>query len=287
MSNNLNNKLYKRFGLQLPREKVQRGFLDYVNNLINDKLQPLSKPDMYKDKEKLSNIQRSILTRACREMFLDINKYKDWDFGFGWFLKEFFNTNFPEVLVRLQILINLVHKEPFLKEELEQFAKELEDYFQDYPILGLTLKTYKTKSPQLLPSTSKEFGETVKDTLTIFESSEEYKSAMKDYEDGLKGFLSANTKAQFKDVIEDIYTSLDVLVQVITKNKKKGFRNIFVGKSPVNVGFNKWQLNIYGEARSWMDTIKHGAERNLDKDDVETLILLVSRATRTIILNTS
>lgn len=285
MNSNLNDKLYKRFGLELQIEKVQRGFLHYVRNLIDDKLSLLRYPDLYEDKVKLSKIQRLILTRACREMFLDVNKYMNWDYGFGWFLTEFFNTDFAEVLVRLQILVNLVHAESFISSELDQFVKELDDYLQDYQILGLTLKTYKTRPPQLLPSTSKEFGETIKDTLDVLDSSAEYKGVIDNYEDGLKEFLAANTEAQLKDVVEDMYTSLDTLVQVVTGNKKLGLRNLFVGKKPVNVGFNKWQFTIFNETRDWMDKIKHGVNKGFGKTDVETIILLVSRLIKTVVEN--
>ncbi len=285
MNNNLNDKLYKRFGLELRIEKVQKGFLHYVRNLIDDKLEPIRYPDHYGESAKLYKIQRSIITEACREMFLDVKEYEDFHYGFEWFLDKLFKTDFDEVLIRLQILINLIHSESFINNELDQFVKELMNYLQDYPILGLTLKTYKTRPPQLLPSTSKEFGETIKDTLGVLDSSIEYKVVIDNYEDGLKEFLTANTKARLKDVVEDMYTSLDTLVQIITGNKKSGLRSLFVGRKLIDVGFNKWQFNIFNETKDWMDKIKHGVSKEFDKTDIETIILLVSRIIKTVIEN--
>jgi len=218
-------------------------------------------------------------------MFLDFEKYDDWNYGFGWFLKELFNIGSPEILIRLQILINLIYSESFIDLEFNQFIGELDKYFKDYPILGLTLKIYKKRSPQLLPTTSKKFEEVIKDTLGILDSSIAYKGAIDNYEDGLKEFLTANTNAQLKDVVEDMYTSLDTLIQIITGDKKLGLRNLFIGKKPINVGLNKWQFIIFKEMKDWMDKIKHGSEKEFGKTDVEMIILLASQFIKIIVNN--
>ncbi len=273
---NLNDGLYKRFGLELQVGKVQGGFLHFINNLIDDKLGPIRHPDGYQDRDQLYKIQRSVLTDSCRQMFLDANEYEDWDYGFGWFLKEVFDTNFSEVLIRLQILINLIYTKSFIKYELDQFIDEISQYLQDYPILGLTLVKYKTRAPQFLPSTSKVFEKEIKDTLGLLESSTVYKQALDNYEDGLREFLTATSQAQLKDVVEDIYTSCDTVIQAAVGIQKSGLRSLFVGKTSINIGFNKWQLKIFDEMRDWMDKIKHGAEKGFTKKDVEMLVLLVS-----------
>lgn len=273
---NVNDGLYKRFGLELQVGKVQEGFLHFTRNLIDDKLGPLRHPSLYKDKDKLYKIQRAILTDSCRQMFLDTNKYKDWDYGFGWFLTEVFDANFTEVLIRLQILINLTYKHSFISYELNQFVDDVSQYLQDYPILGLTLVKYKTKAAQFLPSTSKAFEKEIRDTLGLLESSKVFEHTLNNYEDGLREFLTANTPSQLKDVVEDIYTSCDTVIQEATGIKTSGLRSLFIGKTPVNMGFNKWQLKIFDEMRDWMDKIKHGAEKNFKKKDIEMLVLLAS-----------
>jgi hypothetical protein len=283
VSNNLNDNLYKRFGLEFPVQKVQVGFTHYVKNLINDKLGLISHPRLFPETDKLYQIQRTILIEACREMFFDFDEYKDWDYGFGWFLRDLFDTDFTNLLVRLQILVNIVNLQPYIRTELIQFVQDIEKYLQDYPILGLTIKSYKKRSPQFLPMTSKTFEKVIKDTLGILDNSTGYTAVVSNYEDGLKEFLTANSNAQLKDVVEDMYTSLDTLIQIKMGDKKLGLRNIFVGKEPLNFGLNKWQLNIFGEMMDWMNKIKHGSEKDFEKTHIEMIILLVSELIKTII----
>lgn len=282
MNSNLNDNLYKRFNLELEKSEVETGFIKYSKTTFEETLGPLRNPDSFQGSEKFQKMQRQILSESCRQMFFDFEKYDDWNYGFGWFIDKVFDGNFPRFLVRLQILLNLIFNLQILKYEMEQYTQQLGGYLDDYPILGITIKVYITKPPQILPTTSKIFSEEIKNSLGLLELEKAYQDILKNFEGGLGEFLSASTQEQLKDVVEDMYTACDATVSAVS-NSQNGFRNIFVGKSPLKLGLNKWQINIFDELRDWMDKIKHGVEKNYTKEDVEQIVLLVSSFIRIVI----
>lgn len=285
MTNNLNQSLYKRFGVELGKEEVEEGFRAYVKMVFEEDLAPLRYPGNYEDSRTFSSAQREVLQEACRQMFLNFEKFQDWNYGFGWFVDFLFERESSKFLLRFQILLDLIYKNGKFNHELEIFIKKISNYLLDFPIIGLSVRTYKTKSPQLLPSMSKIFEKEVNNTLDLLDVSTEYLEVVKHFENGLKEFLFANTEGQLKDAVEDMYTSCDEVVQIFHSKKNIGFRNIFVGPNTIGVGLNSWQTKIFDNLRNWMDKIKHGVEKGYTREDVEQIILFVSSFIRTVVNN--
>jgi hypothetical protein len=289
MNNNINQDLYSRFGLKINIESVQDGCRKYFKGIVIDALGPITNSGHYKDAEKLLKNHDSLFEEICRQLFLDSNDY--YAVPYTSILAKFiseeisdeFSGSFDEYLFRLQLLINLAHK--YIPYEVGKLALELDRYFQDFLILGLMIKIYKKKPPQILPSTSKKFELEVKNTLGLLETGKEYGDVLSHYESGLKEFLIAKNQAAYKDAIEDAYTACDELVKVVLKDKNKGFKHISDKDNAIKLGLNGHQKELFKNLRNWVDEIKHGTLKIYDRKDTEMIISLVGSLIRYIILN--
>ena len=287
-NNNLNQDLYSRFGLILEMNEVQEGCKKYLKGIIIDTLGPITKPGHYQNPEKLWEAHENVLEEVCRQLFLDSDDYYTTDYTSG--LEKFINEElsdefekeFNEYTFRLQVLINIANKH--IPYEVNQLALKLDKYFSDFPILGVTVKIYKRKSPQILPITSKKFEQDIKNTLGLLETDKKYEHTLSNFENGLKEFLTAKTQAHYKDVIEDMYTSCDELVKAVLKNKNKGFKHISDKSDSVALGLNGHQKELYKNLRNWMDEIKHGTLKNFDRNDTEMIITMTGSLIRFVIL---
>lgn len=114
-----------------------------------------------------------------------------------------FEEYFEEYSAHLQILLNILWKYKSVRIELKKLSQHIADYFDDFPILSMKLKIYKTKPPQIIPSTSKFFDEQIENTLGLLETAK-YGSILEHFEEGLKEFLIAKSKAQLKNTVEDM-----------------------------------------------------------------------------------
>lgn len=285
MNNSLNKDLYSRFGLQLNLEKVQVGFCSFLKNSLLECLSPLVDPHLYEEMEKLGKTGGEILKESCRQMFLDYSDYRNADYGFKWFIEKIYGNvkgSFEEYSVRLQILLNIIYKHNLVRHELEQLAKEIDSYFQDYPILGLKLKIYKTKAPQVLPSVSKLFNREMENILGLLEV-KKYKHVLDCFENGLKEFLSAKNKTQLKSVVEDMHSACDEIVKIILGDKNKGFKHLFKKKEYEKFSLNKNQKEMYRNLKDWMDKIKHGTIKQFNREEVEMIISLTAAFLRFVI----
>jgi hypothetical protein len=277
MTNNLNESLYKRFGLEMKLEEVQVGFIKHLKNLLAEDLAPFVYTENYDEKEELDKNKRAFLKEACRQMFLDFDDFDSNYLDFSRFIRNIFDpfTNFDEFLINLQILLNIIFKYKIMRHETDELSKHISEYLEDYPILGLNLKIYKTKSPQLLPSISKFSNKEIENTLGLLEA-EKYSDVLDAFQDGLKEFLLAKNKSQLKNTIEDMCTACDELVKVILNDKNKGFKHVFSKDNYRQFGFkNKNSKEIYRNLKDWMDGIKHGTIKSFDREDTEMIISLV------------
>lgn len=279
---NLNTELYKRFGLEIELNKTQKGFCVYVRNLLLEDLNPLLNPDHYKEAEELYKLRNSILREACRQTFEDYNNYKNSVPGFKWFIEHVFAnpipiaSEFPKYLLNLQILLNIINDHKFAEQTLNKLSQHISEHLEDYPILGIKLKTYKIKPPQLLPTISKFMDKKIDNVLGLLEQ-KKYKSVLDNFEDGLKEFLIAKKKSELKDVIEDMCASCDELAKIIFKDNNKGFKHVFTKDEYKTFGFsNKNSKEIYRNLKDWMDGIKHGTLKQFEREDVEMIITLVA-----------
>lgn len=286
MNNNLNQNLYSRFGLELNQEKVRDGFERHLKNVLIEAFDPLINPLDYNDSGTFIKVKCEIIREICRQLFLDYDNYDEIYDCRSFFEKEFyknFQGDFNEYLFRLQVLINVIYSYKLVRYGLNQFVINTSKYLDDYPLLGVTIKTYKSKAPQLLPNTSKKFEQEIKNTLGLLESDKKYEDVLSNFEIGLKEFLIAKTQEHYKDTIEDMYTACDNLVKASLGIKNKGFRHISEKSDSIVLGLNGHQKELYKNLRIWMDEIKHGTLKNFDKNDTEMIISMVGSLIRFII----
>src|SRR3972149_260254 len=269
MGKNLNQDLYRRFGLELELKTVQNGFRKYIKGILIT----LPSPD------------ENVLMRICKRLFLDRESYEDQfdvyestgDFK-RLIRKEFdnFEGSFEEYILRLQILLEALYSsENFDRVFLDRLLYVIEEYFNDYHILGIKLKQYKTKPPQILPTVSEHFDKDVVNTLDLLET-KKYTSVIEPFEEGLKEFLTAQSKSKLKNSVEDMYTACDETVKIVFGDKTKGFKHIFGKTEYLRLGLNGNQKEIYKSANNWMNGIKHGSIKDFDREDVEMIISLTA-----------
>ncbi|MCK4745071.1 hypothetical protein KAS41_03340 [Candidatus Parcubacteria bacterium] len=284
MSTNLNEKLYKRFGLQLERDEVVNGFYSFLINKAWEATYPLRYADSYKDSypKKLSEARHALLEECCRELFLDSSdyEYRSFDSDHKYmanFLYKIFESPdlFEKVLINTQIFINVFYKQKVVEEELEEFIDEIDRYMQDFPVLGVLVKSYKTKAPQILPATSKHFDKEIIDTLGVLDT-QQFKSVLDDFEAGLKLFAKAKTDSQFKDIIEDMHASCDEVVKIVLNDKNKSLKHAKDKNDHKKLGLNGHQKEIFKNLKNWMDGIKHGSKKNIDRVEVEMIISMTA-----------
>lgn len=279
MSENLNGNLYKRFGLDLGKKKVESGFRKYMTNELWKALYSLHKPNDYKEefRSQLWKAREIFLRVCCREIFLDYDDYtSDYD-GISRFINDIlgYKYSFEEVLVNIQIILNNLHKYDITSEDFQGFVIEIGKYSDDFPILGITIKTYKTKAPQILPSVSKFLDREITDTLGVLDV-EKFKTVSNNFETGIKIFAKAKTLDQLKDVVEDMHASCDEIVKIVLGQKNKGFKNVTDKEDHKKLGLNGCQKEIFKNLKNLMDEIKHGSRSDFNRYDVEMIIGMVA-----------
>lgn len=283
-TNHLNQNLYSRFGLELNIQKVHKGFQSYTKRVLLETLNPIVHPNGYKDPNDLYKARAEIIRELCRQLFIDFDDYNHTDYGLEWFIEkelcDEFRGSFEEYLLRLQVLLNIVYSYKIISYEFNQLLEKLNKYINDFPFLGIMIKVYKTKSPQILPTTSKKFEQEIGNTLGLLELKKEYEHVLSHFESGLKEFLTAKNKSEYKDVIEDMYTSCDEMVKVVLNNKSKGLRHISDKNEAKFFGLNGHQKELYKNFRNWVDEIKHGTIKDFSKEDTEMIISLTASLIR-------
>jgi hypothetical protein len=277
---NLNEEVYSRFDLKIDIKKAQEGFLFFVKNSIIDILHPITNPSAYKDSKEFFEIQSTIIDKFSRSTFRDKNSFYDsYNKPFNRLLDDIFNNPFDKALVDLQILINLVFKY-YEWNEFNKFIKEIEKYLKDFPIIGLNIKQFKTKAPQFFSSRSKFFDELVLSLLGELED-KKYNESLKYFGLGIKNFIKVNSKTELKKIVDDMHVSVDEFIKVFTNDENKSFRSIFPKKEYQKYGFkNSNQKEIFKNLKYMIDKIKHGQDKNFDKNDIEMIINLTASLLR-------
>lgn len=288
MSGNLNERLYKRFGIAYPADKVVLGFRREVNVSIDHHLSSVIQPDKTSTPEVWWNIQSEVLTEVARNLFEKAYNGTTWQSGLGVFIDKHISDTSPadmsEYLLNLQVLLEAVSKQEKLKRALVGIVTNIKQYLDDFPLLNFTIKEYKTKPPQILPRGSKIFSDSVSNTLELLDTDGKYGEILEHYEAGLKELLSAKTKQNLKDVVEDIYTACDIATGLVLGEKEAGIRFLFQKKRAEGLGLNEWQIKIFDGLRGWMDKIKHGSIKDYSREDIEQIILLASTLIRTLVI---
>ena len=277
MTKNLNEDLYNRFGLSVDKKQVINGFRTFLANEAWKVTYPMCHPELYKDPHPrlLIDARIIVLEELCRELFLDNSDYYSWsEYSAGELLKEIFENHtdsFEILLVKTQVFINVIYKQKAIHEELDLFVNKVRLYTSDFPILGIIVKDYKTRAPQILPATSPRLDKEIFDTLGVLDT-DKYKTVLNEFEMGLRLFSKAKTDSQFKDVVEDMYASCDEIVKLVLNDKHKGFKHAFDKTTYKNLGLNGHQKEIFKHLKSWMDEIKHGSRKNIERWEIEMII---------------
>ena len=290
MTKNLNEELYNRFGLNIDRAKVVDGLRLFLTNEAWKVLYPMLYPELYSNPHPklLREARTIILEELCRELFLDSSDYYSWsEYVAKNLLKEIFENRLNSIevlLVNTQIFINILYKQKEIREELDEFVNKIKFYTYDFPILGIIVNLYKVRAPQILPSTSPRLDKEIIDTLGVLDT-DKYRSVLDEFEIGIKTFSKAKTDSQFKDVVEDMHASCDEVVKLSLKDKNKGFKHAFDKDTYKKLGLNGHQKEIFKNLKNWMDEIKHGSKKNIERREVEMIISISAAFIRCVATN--
>jgi hypothetical protein len=271
---NLEN-LYKRFGLKLDKAKAFEIFEKRIFNLLCY----TSFKDIFLDLNK-NEESKTIFWVICNKLGLEYEPNVLITWNYKHILRY---LDCEEYLLRLQVIINTLWERD-LKNLANEFAVFISKYFEELPILNHRIIFYKTKAPQIIPTTCKKFETEVNDTLGLLETNKKFHPILSAYENGLKEFFKAKNKEELKDAVEDMYGCCDNLVKVITEDKNRGFKHISDKDVAKTLCLNGHQKELYKNLRTWMDNIKHGSLSDFDKNDVEMIISMVSSLIRYVIL---
>lgn len=175
----------------------------------------------------------------------------------------------------MQVILNVFWKHNIIHDELQKFTENIQQYTNDFPILGIIVKIYKIKAPQILPALSKKLDKEMIDTLGVLDT-EEFKPVLNDFEAGLKTFVKANSDSQFKDIVEDMHASCDEVVKIVLNDKNKSFKHAIDKMEHKLLGLNGHQKEIFKNLKNWMDGIKHGSKKDIDRGEVEMIISMTA-----------
>ncbi len=276
MNKNLNENLYRRFGLDIDRKKVENGFRKYVANEIWEATYLFRRMNSHEEiQNQLYEAREGILDDCCREIFLDRSEYKYdslWDYKeIAEFIDDILDGAFEQILINMQILLNSFYKYKIVSDELEDLSEELQKYAEDFPILGIIIKKYKTKAPQILPLSAKYLNQEILDTLGVLDV-EKFHNVLNDFELAVKLFAKARNDSDLKNVIANLHASCDEVVKVVLNNKCKSFKSITDKVDHKKLGLNGKQKEIFKQIKSRMDDIKHGNGGQIDRDEVEMIV---------------
>jgi hypothetical protein len=278
MSINLNEEIYRRFGLQIEKEKVQNAFLENVKGKLKNLFL-----EMVKSGGPEKEICGSVMHSSCKGLLLNKFNYQLNSPGYfdntivENFIEDAFRCDASEdCLLRIQIVLNAMWE---LKDEHEKwekdiydFIEELEDYINDYPILGIIIKRYKSKAPQILPSTSKQLDKEVIDTLGVLDT-KKFKIVLEEFESSLKLYSNAKSKSNLVKVVDGMHGVCDEIVKIILNDNNKSFRSVKKEYGKLNI--NAQQKEIFIKLKETMDSIKH-RNRKTDREEIEMIISMTA-----------
>ena len=198
----------------------------------------------------------------------------------------FHALDFSEYLFRLQALLDLLWNSNE-KESFTELADVIMNAINNSPVdLGLRLKFYKTKGPQILFSGSKFLDKTlVDDVLGIFEDEEKLPIKVA-FDKGLKEFLeSKNNVAKIRNSVRDMQLACDETVKVLFGDKHLGLRHLFKDKRWEKVGLNEYQRQIFWNLNEYIDKfVKHKSDSKITTEDAENIIYLTGMFIRLTLL---
>lgn len=256
-------KLYKRFGIEINREGAEEMFRQKLENLL---VYGRIGEQIFDEQ----NTKINIVWELANKLGLEYDDYlPSENVKYSRIFDD--ELEFEEYLFRTQTLLDILWKNN-QKSLCKLLGHCLCGIIEDSPIdLGIKIMTYKIKAPQIFPTVSKFFDEEIENIIGVLEAGQ-YKDILEDFEGGLKLFLKAKTRSQFKDVIEDMLSVCDEVVKIVTGDKNKGLKHIFTKKEYQKFDLNNYQKEIFRNLRDWMDKIKHGSLKEITREDLEMII---------------
>jgi hypothetical protein len=183
---------------------------------------------------------------------------------------------FEDCLLRIQIILDVMWELKIGHKEWERdfygFIEELENYINDYPILGIIIKRYRSKAPQIIPSVSKQLDKEIIDTLGVLDT-DRFINVLDEFGSGLKIFSNAKTNSKFKEVVNLMHGACDEIVKIILNDNNKSFRSVKKEYGKLNI--NAQQKEIFVKLKDTMDSIKHG-NRKTDREEIEMIISMTA-----------
>lgn len=256
--------LYKRFGIQIDKERAEQAFIQKLKNILTygefgqrlfDKEQKTHKLDFFWE---ISNKLGVEYEGTSEEQYDDI-------------FPDVENLAFEERLLRFQLILDILWENE-QKDLAIEFANNIQDYVGESPVnLGLKVVVYKKRAPQIYFGGGRLLHKAIEETLDLLES-QNYPEVTEHFETGIKEFLRAKNKSQFKDVVEDMITACDVLVQTIFKDKNLGMKHLFKDRRWEKIHLNVLQKEIFQPHLNWMNKMKHNTFSDYEKEDIEAVI---------------
>ena len=257
-------RLYKRFGIEVNRKEAEKIFRQKLENLL---VHGELGEKLFDEQEAKIDIAWELAVQIGIEYKEEIDDWKKYYNIFNQYL------DFKEYLFRIQVMLNILW-ENNQKNLSKKIGTQVQKVFEESPIdLGMKIVIYKIKPPQILPTVSKFIDKEIEDTIGLLET-EQYSDILESFEGGLKLFLKAKTKNQFKDVIEDMLSACDEVVKVVTGDKNKGLKHVFKKGEYQKFDLNSHQKEIFRNLKDWIDKIKHGSLKQFTREDVEMIISL-------------
>lgn len=255
--------LYVRFGLTPDFENEEEKFRNKIENLLKN-----------------GKFGKEIFSNNDADIIWIFNNHIGESHG-EYYGSEVLKTNhilgdrlFNEYLYRLQVFLDILWGQR--QDQADFLAMMIDNFFEESAInLGYFVKTYKTKAPQILPSNNEKQKEKIINAIDQLEAKpKKYKSVMEHFEEGIKELLTAKTKAQLKDVVEDMSTACDSLIKAVFMDENLGFKHLFKDNRWEQVKLNDSQKKIYSDLNQTIDKIKHDVIKTYAKEDVEIIVYL-------------
>lgn len=248
--------IYQKLGLSINLENSQKMFIDRINNLL------FYSKSFNNDYFQINNLY----FQFCNEAMIKYVEYLDLKFVFEQ------TKDFQQYLINLQILLKILLDKN--KNEYDILISLIKSTLDDIPYnLGYSLKKIKNDF-YIIPLSCQILDKDIVEDVLNFIDSPEKLLIYKPYAKGLKEFLeSKNNNEKSKNVIRDMYESLEALAKFICKNGKDLSSNceLFIKTIKVNDYYKKILKNYIDFSNEYRHPPKKPGNQLTEKE-IESFI---------------
>jgi hypothetical protein len=271
----MHEEIFHRLWVSKDNYKIEQHFFKYTISEFSRHFETLMKWDLYSD------IPREVELYHINEKLLSDYSYQTHFTGMEYWktLITVMKSNISSVyfyksLAYIQILINLIYQNrKHLQKELSWYIESLQRYINDNPTIWFHIKTYKTRPPKFLPTISKESDKIIDVTLDILEQ-KQFKNTIESFSEWMKQYMNWTSKADWKNVIEDMHNSCDEIIKELTWKKSIWFQHVYKKDKFEQFWLNWTSKEIFKHLKIRMDDIKHWSNKEYWKQDAELMINL-------------